>query len=68
MAYHEPLMERGVRWLAGAAGDAPVNAAVAGALFGARDGEQEIPLEWLAGVEAVERLRDLAKRLVRVES
>lgn len=68
MAYHEPLMERGVRWLAGAAGDASVNAAVAGALFGARDGEQEIPLEWLAGVEEVARLRDLAKRLVRVES
>jgi ADP-ribosylglycohydrolase len=67
-AHHEPVLERGIRALAGPAPDAGPAAAVAGALLGARDGELAIPAEWLAGLKDLERLRDLAKRLLRVET
>ncbi len=63
-AYHEPQLERGLVWLASAGGDTDTNAAVAGALMGARDGEAAIPGRWLEQVAEVPRLRSLASRLV----
>lgn len=67
-AHHEPVVERGIRALAGTAPEAGVAAALAGALLGARDGELAIPDEWLAGRKDLERLRDLAKRLLKAET
>jgi ADP-ribosyl-[dinitrogen reductase] hydrolase len=63
-AYHEPKLERGLIWLANAGGDTDTNAAVAGALMGARDGEAAIPERWLDAIVDVPRLRKLADRLV----
>ncbi len=63
-AYHEPLLERGVVWLANAGGDTDTNAAVAGGLLGARDGEARVPARWIAAVPDGDRLRSLADRLV----
>ncbi|HET9293223.1 MAG TPA: ADP-ribosylglycohydrolase family protein [Gemmatimonadales bacterium] len=63
-AWHEPNLERGLIWLANAGGDTDTNAAVAGALMGARDGEAAIPARWIAALPQVERLRELATRLV----
>jgi len=63
-AYHEPNLERGLVWLANAGGDTDTNGAVAGALMGARDGEEAIPSRWLAEIQGVDRLRPLADRLV----
>ena len=62
-AYHEPKLERGLIWLAGAGGDTDTNAAVAGALMGARDGEQAIPARWLEAVPGVDHIRYLADAL-----
>jgi ADP-ribosyl-[dinitrogen reductase] hydrolase len=62
-AYHEPLLERGVVWLAGAGGDTDTNAAMAGGLMGARDGEGAVPGRWIAALPEAERLRQLADRL-----
>ncbi|MGE0354522.1 MAG: ADP-ribosylglycohydrolase family protein [Gemmatimonadales bacterium] len=64
-AHHEPRLERGLQWLADAGGHAPVHAALAGALLGARDGESAIPNSWLAPVPNLMHIRDLADRLVR---
>jgi ADP-ribosyl-[dinitrogen reductase] hydrolase len=63
-AYHEPKLERGLIWLANAGGDTDSNAAVAGALMGARDGEAAIPDRWLESIPQVERITRLAERLV----
>lgn len=63
-AYHEPDLERGVTWLANAGGDTDTNAAVAGGLMGARDGEAAVPVRWVTGLRDRERIRDLAVRLV----
>ena len=63
-AYHEPEYEGAMIWLANAGGDTDTNAAVAGGLLGARDGEQAIPARWLREVAGVERLRELAESLV----
>jgi ADP-ribosyl-[dinitrogen reductase] hydrolase len=63
-AYHEPNLERGIIWLANAGGDTDTNAAVAGGLMGARDGEEAVPARWLAAVPRVDRIRLLADRLV----
>lgn len=62
-AYHEPLLERGVRWLAGAGGDTDTNAAAAGGLMGARDGERAVPDRWVAELADPDRLRRLADAL-----
>jgi ADP-ribosyl-[dinitrogen reductase] hydrolase len=62
--YHEPRLERGLIWLVNAGGDTDTNAAVAGALMGARDGEQAIPGRWLQAIPDTERIRDLAGQLV----
>jgi len=63
-AWHEPNLERGLIWLANAGGDTDTNAAVAGGLMGARDGEAAIPDRWIAALPQVDRLRGLATRLV----
>jgi ADP-ribosyl-[dinitrogen reductase] hydrolase len=63
-AYHEPDLERGVTWLANAGGDTDTNAAVAGALMGARDGDAAIPRRWIEALHEQPRLRAIANRLV----
>jgi ADP-ribosyl-[dinitrogen reductase] hydrolase len=63
-AYHEPNVERGLVWLVNAGGDTGTNAAVAGALMGARDGEQSIPSRWLDQIVGIDRIRSVAERLV----
>jgi ADP-ribosyl-[dinitrogen reductase] hydrolase len=63
-AYHEPQLERGLIWLANAGGDTDTNAAVAGGLMGARDGEAAVPARWIAALPDADRLRRLAERLV----
>lgn len=63
-AQHEPSLERGLVWLASAGGDTDTNAAVAGGLMGARDGEEAIPVRWLDAIAERERLVALADRLV----
>lgn len=65
-AHHEPHLERGLIWLANAGGDTDTNAAVAGGLMGARDGEEAIPARWLAEIPGTDRIRHLADRLVGV--
>jgi ADP-ribosyl-[dinitrogen reductase] hydrolase len=63
-AYHEPNLERGLIWLANAGGDTDTNAAVAGGLMGARDGERAVPARWLEAIPDVSRIRHLADRLI----
>ena len=63
-AYHEPKLERGLVWLANAGGDTDTNAAVAGGLMGARDGEAAVPSRWVAAVPDSDRIRGLADRLI----
>jgi len=63
-AWHEPDLEAALIWLANAGGDTDTNAAVAGGLLGARDGEGAIPGRWLAALPELERLRSMAARLV----
>ena len=63
-AYHEPELEPAVVWLANAGGDTDTNAAVAGGLLGARDGEESVPARWLAEVARAGYLRKLADKLV----
>lgn len=63
-AWHEPNLEEALIWLANAGGDTDTNAAVAGGLLGARDGDQALPPRWVAALPQVERLRSLAARLV----
>lgn len=67
-AYHEHNLERGLLWLVNTGGDTDTNAAVAGALMGARDGESAIPARWLDQVVDVDRIRRLADRLVGADS
>ena len=63
-AYHEPNLERGIIWLASAGGDTDTNAAVAGGLMGARDGEDAIPARWLDSIAQRDRVAALAERLI----
>jgi hypothetical protein len=65
LAYHEPVLERGLRGVAVAGAAAAGRAGLAGALFGARDGVGALPDGW---TEMVDRdgLAALAERLVRV--
>jgi hypothetical protein len=64
LAYHEPLLERGLPAVAGAGPRAPARAGIAGALLGARDGVAAIPEAWTSR-EDRETLGALAARLVR---
>jgi ADP-ribosyl-[dinitrogen reductase] hydrolase len=63
-ARNEPRLERGITWLVAAGGDADTNGAIAGALLGARDGEDAIPVEWTNRIPRADRIRELANRLV----
>ena len=64
LAYHEPVLERALVWLVNAGGDTATNAAVAGGLLGARDGEEAVPAGWLSALPDADALRTLADRLV----
>jgi ADP-ribosylglycohydrolase len=65
LAYHEPLLERGLGAFASAGPPAAGRAGLAGALLGARDGVRAVPASWIAPGEA-DMLGALAARLVRV--
>lgn len=64
-ATHSQSMEEALVFLAEAGGDTDTNAAVAGALLGARDGEAGIPPRWLAQIAGAEGIRRLADRLIK---
>jgi ADP-ribosyl-[dinitrogen reductase] hydrolase len=63
-AWHEPSLEAALVWLANAGGDTDTNAAVAGGLLGARDGEAAVPERWVRQVARWEYLGELGVRLV----
>jgi ADP-ribosyl-[dinitrogen reductase] hydrolase len=65
LAYHEPLLERGLRWAAEGRADRRALAGAAGALLGARDGVESLPESWTASLAGLESLRRLAAALVR---
>jgi ADP-ribosyl-[dinitrogen reductase] hydrolase len=56
--------EHGVIWAANLGGDADTNAAIVGALLGARFGADAIPHRWLDGLAARDEASQLAERLV----
>src|SRR6266516_1205698 len=63
-AVHRPSLEEALIFLAEAGGDTDTNAAVAGALLGARDGEAAIPPRWLDQLGAAKGVATLAERLM----
>ena len=65
-AVHRPSLEEALIFLVEAGGDTDTNAAVAGALLGARDGETGIPPRWLdqLGRASTRGVSELAERLV----
>jgi ADP-ribosylglycohydrolase len=64
LAYHEPLLERGLRATAEAGPAAAGRSGLAGALLGSRDGADAVPLDWIpAGDRGI--LGELAARVVR---
>jgi ADP-ribosyl-[dinitrogen reductase] hydrolase len=65
-AVHRPSLEEALVFLVEAGGDTDTNAAVAGALLGARDGETGIPPRWLdqLGRASTRGVSELAERLV----
>ena len=65
-ALHRPSLEEALIFLVQAGGDTDTNAAVAGALLGARDGETGIPPRWLdqLGRASTRGVSELAERLV----
>jgi len=67
-ALHRPSLEEALIFLVEAGGDTDTNAAVAGALLGARDGETGIPPRWLdqLGRGSTRGVSGLAERLVRM--
>lgn len=67
LAYHEPLLGRGLRAVAAPGAVAAGRAGLAGALLGARDGVRAIPEDWIA-LDDRNILGALAVRLVRVDS
>jgi ADP-ribosylglycohydrolase len=62
---HRPSLEEALIFLVEAGGDTDTNAAVAGALLGARDGETGIPPRWLEQLVNARGVSALAERLVR---
>ncbi|MFL5495152.1 MAG: ADP-ribosylglycohydrolase family protein [Gemmatimonadales bacterium] len=68
LGYHEPLLERGVRWAAEAPTHGAALAGAAGALLGARDGVEALPQSWTAALTGTESLRYLAAALVHASS
>jgi ADP-ribosyl-[dinitrogen reductase] hydrolase len=67
-AVHRPALEDALIFLAEAGGDTDTNAAVAGALLGARDGETAIPPRWLDQLGPARRIATLAERLLEADS
>ena len=67
LAYHEPVLERGLRAVAAGGPEAAARAGLAGALLGARDSSRAIPATWTAPPEA-DILGALAARLVRADT
>ena len=65
LAYHDPVLERGLHHAARGAVNAG-RAGLTGALLGARDGSAAIPAAWRAEIDA-ETLHRLAARLVSSE-
>jgi ADP-ribosyl-[dinitrogen reductase] hydrolase len=63
-ATHDRTLEESLISLAQAGGDTDTNAAVAGALLGARYGEVALPPRWLDQITGVEGIAKLAERLV----
>ncbi len=63
-AAHARSLEEALLYLARAGGDTDTNAAVAGALIGARDGEAGIPPRWLGLIAGAEGIASLADRLI----
>jgi len=61
---HAASFADGVLRIVHEGGDADTNAAVAGALLGARDGFSSIPAEWVGGLAAESELRSRAERLL----
>ena len=69
-AMHRSSLEEALIFLAEAGGDTDTNAAVAGALLGARDGEAGIPPRWLEqlGRGTTRGVSELAERLITAAS
>ncbi|HEY6854290.1 MAG TPA: ADP-ribosylglycohydrolase family protein [Gemmatimonadales bacterium] len=63
-AAHARSLEEALLYLARAGGDTDTNAAVAGALIGARDGEAGIPPRWLGLIAGADGIARLADRLI----
>lgn len=64
-ATHARSLEEALIYLAEAGGDTDTNAAVAGALLGARDGETALPPRWLDQIPGRLEIQGLAERLLR---
>jgi ADP-ribosyl-[dinitrogen reductase] hydrolase len=63
-AMHDRTLEDALLYLAQAGGDTDTNAAVAGALLGARYGETALPPRWMAQLVGAEGIAKLAENLV----
>ncbi|HEV8264058.1 MAG TPA: ADP-ribosylglycohydrolase family protein [Gemmatimonadales bacterium] len=61
---HDRLLEDALVYLAQAGGDTDTNAAVAGALLGARYGETALPPRWIEQMAGAQGIAKLAERLV----
>jgi len=61
---HDRSLEEALIYLAQAGGDTDTNAAVAGALLGARYGEVALPPRWVDQITGVQGIAQLAERLV----
>jgi ADP-ribosyl-[dinitrogen reductase] hydrolase len=61
---HDRSLEEALIALAQAGGDTDTNAAVAGALLGARYGDVALPPRWIDQITGVQGIADLAERLV----
>jgi len=61
---HDRTLEEALIFLAQAGGDTDTNAAVAGALLGARYGEAGLPPQWVEQVIGAEGIAQLAEQLV----
>jgi ADP-ribosylglycohydrolase len=62
--YHEPKLSRGVEWLVSSGAARAGTAAIVGGLLGVRDGEEAVPVDWLAELAGLDRIRRAAERLV----
>jgi ADP-ribosyl-[dinitrogen reductase] hydrolase len=64
-ATHDRSLEEALVYLAQAGGDTDTNAAVAGALLGARYGETALPPRWVVQMVGAQGIGQLAENLVR---